>query len=186
MQDQICTIHEKYKEIIENSFLYGNIVTHSISKIYLSNHLEGISSMSWLTYALLSTLFVAFSSIFEKLGLRNTDTLLVTTIQSMMTSVFLLVSCIIMRRFTGESMNNLIQNNGWYILVAGTITAFSWLFYVHALKHGAVSKVESVDRLSLLFTILLSALMLGEPLHIKSILGGILMAIGSWLIIIGV
>lgn len=142
--------------------------------------------MSWLAYALLSTMFVAFSSIFEKLGLRQSDTLLVTTIQSFITSIVLLISCIVLKRLTSTTLTSLMSHSGLSIMLAATITAVSWFFYAKALKHGHVSKVESVDRLSLLFTIVLSAFILGEPLEFKNIAGGVLMAIGAWLIIVGV
>jgi transporter family protein len=76
-----------------------------------------------------------------------------------------------------------LDQRGWScLLAAGIVTAVSYLFLFHAVKLGNVSQVVPLDRLSLLFAIILGATFLGEKLSGAVIVGGLLMAAGAGLI----
>ena len=71
-----------------------------------------------------------------------------------------------------------------FLILSGMATGLSWLFYFKALQVGVASKVAPVDKLSVVFTIILAYLFLGEPLTPKVALGGLLILGGSLVMII--
>ena len=136
----------------------------------------------WLLYAFLSALFAAAVAIFGKLGLKNIDPTLATTIRSIIMAGFLFVVSFFLNKFDGFSFGSL-RGKDWLLIVsAGVAGALSWLFYFIALKEGVTTKVVAIDRLSILMVVILSALLLGETFGWKVILGALLMAGGAILI----
>lgn len=138
----------------------------------------------WLLYAFLSAIFAALVAIFAKLGLKNIDTTLATTIRAVIMSAFLLVISFFLKKFENFSFGVLASRDWFLIVFAGIAGALSWLFYFFALKYGFASKVAAVDRLSLVFIVLLAALFLGEAFGWKTIFGASLIVIGAILITI--
>lgn len=136
----------------------------------------------WLLYALFSALTAALVAIFGKLGLQTLDATLATTIRSIIMAVFLVLVSLSLKKFQGFSLGSLASRDWGLIAAAGIAGALSWLFYFAALKYGFASRVAAVDRLSIVFVIILAALFLGEPLGWKSLLGAMLMAVGAVLI----
>ena len=70
-----------------------------------------------------------------------------------------------------------------FLVLSGMATGLSWLFYFKALQVGEASKVAPVDKLSVVFTIILAFVFLGEPLSMKVVLGGLLILAGSLVLI---
>ena len=70
-----------------------------------------------------------------------------------------------------------------FLILSGLATGFSWLFYFKALQVGDASKVAPVDKLSVVFTIILAFVLLGEPVSPKVIVGGLLILAGSLVLI---
>ncbi|MEX1063911.1 MAG: EamA family transporter [Candidatus Paceibacterota bacterium] len=136
----------------------------------------------WLIFALLSAIFAALVAIFGKIGIANLDTTLATTVRSFIMFVFLLVVSLSMGKL--HLLNTIGSKPFKFIVLSGVAGALSWLFYFSALKFGLASRVASVDRLSVVFVVLLAALFLGEALTIKSVLGVILLTAGAVLMII--
>ncbi|OGY97849.1 MAG: hypothetical protein A3A43_02690 [Candidatus Liptonbacteria bacterium RIFCSPLOWO2_01_FULL_56_20] len=136
----------------------------------------------WLVFAFLSSITAALVAIFGKLGLRNIDSTLATTVRSLIMAGFLVVISLLLRKFDGFSLQSFSSRDWLFIILAGVAGALSWLFYFFALKTGLASKVVVIDRLSLVFVIVLAALFLGETLGWKSALGGLLMVGGAILI----
>lgn len=138
----------------------------------------------WIIYAFLSAITAALVAIFGKLGLKNVDSTLATTIRSVIMALFLVCVSLALKKFQGFSLNSLSSKDWLLIVLAGIAGALSWLFYFFALKIGPASQVAVIDRLSLVFVILLSALFLGESLTLKVALGTILMVLGAILIVL--
>ncbi|MEW5805148.1 MAG: EamA family transporter [Patescibacteria group bacterium] len=136
----------------------------------------------WLIYALLSALFAALVAIFAKLGLKTVDSTLVTIIRAVIMAGFLVVFGAATNKFSNFSFTSLGNRDWGLVLLSGIAGAVSWLFYFLALKLGLASKVSAVDRLSLVFVIILAGLFLGEKLTAKTILGALLMVLGAALI----
>ncbi len=121
-------------------------------------------------------------AIFAKIGLKDIDSTLATTIRAIIMALFLFVVSFSLKKFEGFSINSLSSRDWLLIILAGISGALSWLFYFLALKYGFVSKVVAIDRMSLVFAIILAALFLGEALGWKSVLGAALMVLGAILI----
>ena len=136
----------------------------------------------WLLYAFLSSIFAAGVAIVGKIGLKNIDSTLATTIRSIIMAVFLIILSLIFDKFKGFSINSLSNNDWLFIILAGILGALSWLFYFFALKDGPVNGVVAIDRLSIVFVFVFSLLFLKEHFTIKGLIGVILMVFGAILI----
>lgn len=136
----------------------------------------------WILYAFLSAITAAFVAIFAKLGLQNIDSTLATTIRSIIMAGFLVLTSLFLKKFKGFSFGTFGSREWVLIILSGVAGALSWLFYFFALKYGFASKVAAIDRLSIVFVIILAVLFLGESFGWKSALGAIFMALGAILI----
>lgn len=136
----------------------------------------------WLFYAFLSAITAALVAIFAKLGLKEIDSTLATTIRAIIMAVFLVLVSIAFKKFNGFSFGDLAGKEWVLIILAGIAGALSWLFYFLAIKTGTVSGVVAIDRLSVVFVVLLAAFFLGEALTWQSILGALLITGGAILI----
>lgn len=139
----------------------------------------------WWVYAFLSSVTAALVAIFGKMGLKDIDSTLATTLRSIIMAVFLVLASLGLGKFSGFSMSSLAGRDWLFIVLAGVAGALSWLFYFFALKIGLVNQVVVVDRLSLVFVVILSALFLGEAFTWKTVLGAALMVGGALLITLG-
>ncbi|MEK7549032.1 MAG: EamA family transporter [Patescibacteria group bacterium] len=136
----------------------------------------------WLAYAFLSAITAAGVAIFAKLGLKGIDSTLATTIRSLIMAGFLILISLFLKKFQGFSFSSFSSRDWFLIILAGVSGALSWLFYFAALKYGLASRVAAIDRLSVVFVVLLAALFLGEALGWKTVLGALLMVAGAILI----
>jgi len=137
-------------------------------------------SYDWLVFSLLSAVFAAFVAIFGKIGLKDIDSTLATTVRAgMMFSVLMLIA-LTLGKF--KDISKLDGKAFAFIFLSGLAGALSWLFYFFALKTGQASKVAAIDRLSLVFVFLFSLAFLGEKFSIKTLLGIVLIAIGAIII----
>ncbi|MDR2911658.1 MAG: EamA family transporter [Bacteroidales bacterium] len=131
----------------------------------------------WKYYAILSAVFAALTAIFAKMGVKNVNSDLATAIR---TTVILLITWgIVIFGHKIAGIKELSRSNWIFLLLSGTATGLSWLFYFKALQLGDVSRVAPVDKLSVVFVILLSFLVLKEPLTLKVIIGALLICAGS-------
>jgi transporter family protein len=141
--------------------------------------------MSYIILALFSALTASLVAIFGKLGLKNIDPTIATTIRSLIMAVFLVIVSLFLKKFENFSLNLLTSKDWFLIILAGISGALSWFFYFWALKFGPASHVAVIDRLSLVFVILLSVLILGETFNLKVFVGMILIVLGAILIVLG-
>lgn len=136
----------------------------------------------WLFYAFLSALMAALVAIFAKLGLKDIDSTLATTVRAIIMAGFLVIVSFFLNKFDGFSLTSFGSKEWVLIGLAGIAGALSWLFYFYALKLGFASQVVAIDRLSIVFVVLLAAIFLGEGFGIKIIIGALLMTAGAVLI----
>lgn len=133
--------------------------------------------MSWLLWSLLSALFAAVTAVLAKKGVADINSNLATAVRTTVVFVFAWAVTLVSNTHVGIG---LIQRRGWiYLLISGLATGFSWLCYFRALSLGPASKVAPIDKLSVVFVILLAAVALGEPLTIKKVIGGTLIGLGA-------
>ena len=137
-------------------------------------------------YALLSSIFASITAILIKLGLKDINSNLATAIR---TIIILFISWIIVFYTnkinsinTMETLKNLNHKTLIFIILSGAATGLSWLFYFKALQIGNVNKVVVIDKLSIVFTIILASLFLKEVITLKIIIGAILIVAGTLII----
>lgn len=136
----------------------------------------------WKYYAILSALFASLTAIFAKIGIKDINSDLATAIR---TCVILFITWgIVFASGTGSGIKDLTKTNWTFLILSGAATGLSWLFYFKALQLGDASKVAPIDKLSVVFTIFLSFIILKETVSWRVILGGFLIAGGSLIMLI--
>lgn len=136
----------------------------------------------WLLYALLSALCAAFVSIFGKLGLDGVDSSAATTIRAIIMALFLV--CIsLLHGHVGDMPSVFSHPKGLaFIALSGIAGASSWLFYFMALQSGKVTQVAPIDKLSVVFSVILAILLFGERVSLLHGLAIGLIAIGGFML----
>ena len=139
-----------------------------------------------IVYALLSSIFASLTAILIKIGLKDINSNLATAIR---TIIILFMSWIIVFYTnkvnsinTLETLKNINNKTLIFIILSGVATWLSWLFYFKALQIGNVNKVIVIDKLSIVFTIILASLFLKEVISLKIIIGVILIVAGTLII----
>ncbi len=135
----------------------------------------------WKYYAILSAIFAALTAIFAKVGIKNIDSNLATAIRTVI--ILCLTWGIVFASNTLSGVKELTKMNWAFLILSGVATGLSWLFYFKALQVGEASKVAPIDKLSVVFTIVLAFLILKEPVSWKVIVGGGMIAAGSLVIL---
>jgi transporter family protein len=133
--------------------------------------------MQWLIFSLLSAVFAALTAILAKIGIKDIDSNLATAIR---TSFILVITWGIVL-FQG-TQNKITQISGYtlfFLFLSAIATGLSWLFYFRALQIGSASQVAPIDKLSLVFTIILAGLILREKISLGIIIGTSLMTLGA-------
>ena len=134
---------------------------------------------SWIILALLSALFASLVAILGKIGLGNIDTTLATTIRSIIMAIFLVVVTLSLGKF---NLDKIETKALFFITLSGIAGALSWLFYFGALKLGPPAGVAALDRLSVVFVLILAILFLGESLTWKAGIGALFVVLGAVLL----
>lgn len=135
----------------------------------------------WWLYALLSALFASLTAIFAKVGITGVNSNLATAIR---TVIILIVAWgIVLVRGEAKGIATLSKQNLIFLIVSGIATGLSWIFYFKALQIGKVSQVAPIDKLSVALTIILSVLFLGETLTLKTVIGAVLIMVGTIVLI---
>lgn len=135
----------------------------------------------WLPFALLSAVFAALTSILAKLGIEHVNSHLATAVRTVVVVGMAWGMVFLTHAQSGLSA---ISRRSWiFLILSGLATGASWLCYYRALQVGAAAKVASVDKLSVVLTVVLAALFLHEELTAKSLLGCVLIAAGTLLMI---
>ncbi len=131
----------------------------------------------WLSYALLSAFFAACTAVLAKKGVGHIDSNLATAIRT--SFILLLVWTIVLVKGNIADIAHVSKSNWIFLILSGCGTGLSWLFYFKALQVGKVSQVAPIDKLSVAMAIILSVFFLGEGLTIKTVIGALLIIIGS-------
>jgi len=139
-----------------------------------------MQSPTWLLFAFLSAFFAALVAVFGKLGLEKVDSTAATMARAGIMFLFLLLAVILSGKITALDG---IQGRAWiFIILAGVAGAVSWLFYFWALRQGPASHVAAIDRLSIIFVVIMAVLFLGEKFDWKHGAGALLMLGGAVLL----
>ncbi len=131
----------------------------------------------WIIYALLSAVFAALVAIFGKVGLKNIDSTLATTVRSVIMAVFLVLVSLSLKK---TSLLRTIEGKALlFIFLSGIAGALSWLFYFYAIQKGQASTASAIDRLSIVFVFILAIIFLGEKFTWSAAFGAVLIVLGA-------
>ena len=135
----------------------------------------------WFVLALLSAIFAALTSILAKVGIEGVNSNLATAIRTVVVVVMAWGMV-----FLTNSQNGIaeISKRSWlFIILSGLATGASWLCYYRALQLGDASKVVPIDKLSVVITLVLAFVFLHEQFTTKSLIGCILIGMGTMVMV---
>ena len=136
----------------------------------------------WSIFAILSAIFAALTSILAKVGIEGVNSNLATAVR---TIVVVLMAWFMV--FITGNQNGIvdISKKSWlFLILSGLATGASWLCYYKALQLGEVSKVVPIDKLSIVITIILAFIFLGEQITLKTLIGCCLIIVGTFVMIL--
>lgn len=136
--------------------------------------------MNWMFYAFLSAIFAAATAILAKIGIKNINSDLATAIRTVVILFF--AWGIVLYKGLGKQIYTISRYSMVFLVLSGVATGLSWLFYFKALQLGEATKVAPIDRLSLVFTIILAAIILKEKINLEIVIGAIMMTAGAIMI----
>ena len=136
----------------------------------------------WFVFAILSAIFAALTSILAKIGIDGVNSNLATAIR---TVIVVLMSWGMVFLTHAQSGITEISKKSWlFLILSGLATGASWLCYYRALQMGEASKVVPIDKLSVVFTLVLAFVFLHEEFMVKSLVGCILIGIGTVIMVL--
>ena len=136
----------------------------------------------WFILALLSAVFAALTSILAKVGIDGVNSNLATALR---TCVVLAMSWgMVFLTDAQKGIGSISQKSWIFLILSGLATGASWLCYYRALQLGDVSKVVPIDKLSVVITLALSFIFLHEKFNVKSLIGTILIAAGTLVMVL--
>ena len=136
----------------------------------------------WAIFAILSAIFAALTSILAKIGIEGVNSNLTTAVRT----IVVVVMAWFMVFITGNQNGIVdISKKSWiFLILSGLATGASWLCYYKALQLGEVSKVVPIDKLSIVITIILAFIFLGEQITLKTLIGCCLIVAGTFVMIL--
>lgn len=136
----------------------------------------------WMIFALLSAIFAALTSILAKVGIDGVDSNLATAVR---TVVVVILAWGMVFLTNAQSGITEIGKKSWiFLILSGLATGASWLCYYKALQMGEASKVVPIDKLSVVFTLVLAFIFLHEKFTVKSLAGCVFIGIGTILMVL--
>lgn len=138
---------------------------------------EHDNSFMWMIFALLSAVFAALTSILAKIGIEGVNSNLATAIRTIV--VVIMAWGMVFLTNTQNSILEISRKSWLFLILSGLATGASWLCYYKALQIGEASKVVPIDKLSVVITLVLSFIFLHEEFTSKSLIGCILIGVGT-------
>jgi transporter family protein len=135
----------------------------------------------WKLFAILSALFAALTSILAKIGIKGVDSNLATAIRTLV--VIILAWIIVFANGAHKGISSLTKQNWTFLILSGIATGLSWIFYYKAIAIGDVSKVAPIDKSSIVLTLILAFLILGERATPKTLIAGAFITIGTFIML---
>ncbi len=135
----------------------------------------------WLIFALLSAVFAALTSILAKVGIDGVNSHLATAIRTVV--VVIMAWGMVFLTHAQSGLSEISRKSWVFLILSGLATGASWLCYYRALQTGEASKVVPIDKLSVIFTLVLAFIFLHEEFTAKSLIGCILIGAGTLIMV---
>ncbi|MFP5405276.1 MAG: EamA family transporter [Gammaproteobacteria bacterium] len=135
---------------------------------------------SWLLFSLGSAFFAGLTAILGKLGVAGLNSNLATLVRTVV--IFFVTAAIVSARSEWTWPGNVPARPVGFLVLSGVATGLSWLCYYRALQLAPASLVAPIDKLSVVFAIVLGVVVLGEPFSWQLALGAALIVAGALVI----
>jgi bacterial/archaeal transporter family protein len=130
---------------------------------------------NWVFLALLSMFFAGLTSVIAKFGLKGISADLGLAVRTVVVFVFVILNFFAWQNI--KEIGQLTKSNLIFLAISGVTTSLSWIFYYRAIKIGNVSQVALIDKGSIIITLILSFMLLKEPVNAKILIGaGLILA----------
>lgn len=136
---------------------------------------------TWVIYAILSMVFAGITSVLAKYGLQNVHPDLGLGIRT--ATIFFIITALNIVGAKYKQIHLLTGKQTFLLIASGITTTLSWLFYYRAMKDGLVSYVAAIDKASIVITLVLSFILLKEPVTPKIMAGAGLIFIGMLILV---
>ena len=136
----------------------------------------------WIVFAVLSAIFAALTSILAKIGIDGVNSNLATAIRTVV--VVIMAWGMVFLTNVQSGLSEISRKSWLFLIMSGLATGASWLCYYKALQTGEVSKVVPIDKLSVVITLILAFVFLHEEFTAKSLIGCILIAAGTLIMVL--
>ena len=136
----------------------------------------------WFVFALLSAVFAALTSVLAKVGIEGVNSNLATAIRTIV--VLIMAWGIVFMTGAQSGIQDITAKSWIFLVLSGIATGLSWLFYYKALQLGDASKVVPIDKFSVVISMILAFVILKEDLTFKTVMGGILITAGTFVMIL--
>ena len=136
----------------------------------------------WMIFALLSAVFAALTSILAKIGIENVNSNLATAVRTVV--VVIMAWGMVFLTNTQSGITEISRKSWMFLILSGLATGASWMCYYKALQMGDASKVVPIDKLSVVITLVLAFVFLHEQFTMKSLIGCVLIAVGTMFMVI--
>jgi len=135
----------------------------------------------WAVFALFSAIFAALTSILGKIGVENVNSNLATAVRTVV--VLALAWGMVFITGAQGGLSSISRRSLLFLVLSGIATGLSWLCYYRALQTGPASKVIPIDKSSVVFGMILAFIVLKEAFTIKTVIGGSLIVLGTFVLI---
>lgn len=135
----------------------------------------------WIFFAVGSAFFAGITAILAKCGIKKTDSDVATAIRTIVVLVFSWLMVLLAGSFS--QISDISAYTWTFLILSGLATGASWLCYFRALQLGNINKVVPIDKCSIVLTVLLAFILLGEPISLWKLIGLTAIAGGTLLMI---
>jgi transporter family protein len=135
---------------------------------------------SWVYYAIGSAFFAGLTAIFGKIGVTGVPSNLATFLRTIVVLIF--SGGIVFSLGEWQNPAKLPSKTLVFLVLSALATGASWLCYYRALQLGPASKVAPIDKLGVVFAMILAFIFLGEKADFKTVTGGLLIVAGALVI----
>ena len=136
----------------------------------------------WILFAVGSSVFAALTSILAKVGIEGVSSNLATAIRTFV--VLLMAWGMVFLTHSQDGIFNIGKRSWIFLILSGLATGAPWLCYYKALQIGDASKVVPIDKMSTVLTLILAFVFLHEQFTLKSLVGSILLAAGTLVMVL--
>lgn len=135
----------------------------------------------WIVFAFGSALFAGLTSILAKCGIKKTDSNVAVAIRTVVVLLFSWLMALLAGSFSQISLIG--ARTCIFLILSGLATGASWLCYFKALQLGRINQVVLIDKSSIVLTILLAFLFLGEEISWLRAIGTACIGTGTFLMV---